>query len=102
MRLHLGGHLAWYDPQKRSWLELPLPDPTSLVELVRQLGLPEGEIAVVAVNGRAVSLEDALVSDGDRVELYPPLGGGSRARSWARKRKPHVAGRKQDSCSPLF
>ena len=76
MRLHLGGHLAWYDPQKRSWLELHLPEPTFLIELARQLGLPEGEIAVVAVNGRAARLEDARVSDGDRVELYPPLGGG--------------------------
>ena len=76
MRLHLGGHLAWYDPQKRSWLELHLPEPASLIELARQLGLPEGEIAVVAVNGRAARLEDARVSDGDCVELYPPLGGG--------------------------
>ena len=77
MRLHLGGHLSWYDPQKRSWLELHLSEPISLVELVRQLGLPEGEIAVVAVNRRAISLEEAIVSDGDRVELYPPLGGGT-------------------------
>ena len=77
MRLHLGGHLSWYDPQKRSWLELHLTEPIPLVELVRQLGLPEGEIAVVAVNRRAISLEEAIVSDGDRVELYPPLGGGS-------------------------
>ena len=77
MRLHLGGHLSWYDPQKRSWLELYLSEPIPLVELVRQLGLPEGEIAVVAVNRRAISLEEAIVSDGDRVELYPPLGGGT-------------------------
>jgi sulfur carrier protein ThiS len=77
MRLHLGGHLSWYDPQKRSWLELHLSEPIPLVELVRQLGLPEGEIAVVAVNRRAISLEEAIVSDGDRVELYPPLGGGT-------------------------
>ena len=77
MRLHLGGHLSWYDPQKRSWLELHLSEPISLVELVRQLGLPEGEIAVVAVNRHAISLEEAIVSDGDRVELYPPLGGGT-------------------------
>jgi sulfur carrier protein ThiS len=77
MRLHLGGHLSWYDPQKRSWLELHLPEPISLVELVRQLGLPKAEIAVVAVNRRAISLEAAIVSDGDRVELYPPLGGGT-------------------------
>ena len=77
MRLHLGGHLSWYDPQKRSWLELHLSEPIPLVELVRQLGLPEGEIAVVAVNRRAISLEEAIVSDGDRVELFPPLGGGT-------------------------
>ncbi len=77
MRLHLGGHLSWYDPQKRSWLELHLSEHVPLVELVRQLGLPEGEIAVVAVNSRAISLEEAIVSEGDRVELYPPLGGGS-------------------------
>jgi sulfur carrier protein ThiS len=39
--------------------------------------LPLGEVAVVAVNGLAIPLEEAIVSDGDRVELYPPLGGGS-------------------------
>jgi aldehyde:ferredoxin oxidoreductase len=27
VRLHLGGHLSWYDPQKRSWLELHLSEP---------------------------------------------------------------------------
>jgi sulfur carrier protein ThiS len=77
MRLHLGGHLSWYDPQKRSWLELSLSEPVALIELVCQLELPVGEIAISAVNGQVVSLEEARVSDGDRVELYPPIGGGS-------------------------
>ncbi len=76
MRLHLGGHLSWYDQQKRSWLELSLSEPVALIELVRQLELPVGEIAISAVNGQVVSLEEARVSDGDRVELYPPIGGG--------------------------
>ncbi len=76
MRLHLGGHLSWYDSQKRSWLELSLSEPVTLIELVRQLDLPLGEIAISAVNGQVVSLEEARVSDGDRVELYPPIGGG--------------------------
>ena len=76
MRLHLGGHLSWYDPQKRSWLELSLSEPTALIELVRQLKLPPEEIALIVVNGHAVSPEEARVSDGDRVELYPPIGGG--------------------------
>ncbi len=76
MQIHLGGHLSWYDPQKRNSLEVPLQGPTPLLELARQLGLPAGEIAIAVVNGQAVELEQARVSDGDHVELYPPVGGG--------------------------
>jgi sulfur carrier protein ThiS len=81
MRLHLGGHLSWYDSQRRSWLELHLSVPTALVELLRQLELPLAEIAITVVNGHAVPLEEARVSDDDRVELYPPIGGGERQSS---------------------
>jgi sulfur carrier protein ThiS len=77
MRLHLGGHLNWYDPQKRSWLMIQLAEPMLLVELLDRLQVPPGEVALTMVNGRLVSLEDVRVSDGDRVELYPPIGGGS-------------------------
>jgi len=76
MRLHLGGHLSWYDPQRRSWLELSLSEPTALIELVRQLKLPLEEIALTVVNGHAVLLDEVCVSGADRVELYPPIGGG--------------------------
>jgi sulfur carrier protein ThiS len=76
MRLHLGGHLNFYDPQKRTWLELDLPGPTPLANIVRQAGLPEGEIALFVINGQQASLEDAMVTNEDRVELYPPMGGG--------------------------
>jgi sulfur carrier protein ThiS len=76
MRVHLGGHLGWYEPQKRSWLDLPQPAPISLLDLARRLGLPEAEIAIAVVNGRAVELETASATDGDKVEFYPPLGGG--------------------------
>jgi sulfur carrier protein ThiS len=77
MRLHLGGHLNWYDLQKRSWLMIQLAEPMLLVELLDRLHVPPGEVALTVVNGRLVSLEDVRVSDGDRVELYPPIGGGS-------------------------
>ncbi len=77
MHLHLGGHLSWYDPQKRSQFEIQLTEPIQLIELVVQLGVPPAEIAIVAVNGAAVSLEETRVSDTDRVELFPPIGGGS-------------------------
>ncbi len=76
MQLHLGGHLSWYDPQKRNSFEVPLPQSVLLLDLARVLGLPAGEIAIVVVNGQAVELDQARVSDSDRVELYPPVGGG--------------------------
>ena len=77
MRLHLGGHLDWYDPQKRAWLDLRLDAPLLLTDLLQQLGIPAGEVAIVAVDRRAVPLEGTRVSDGNRVELYPPMGGGA-------------------------
>lgn len=78
MRVHLGGHLNWYDPGKRSWLEIDLPGAISLVELARRLDLPLEEIAFAVVNGEfALLSEDTVVAVGDRVELYPPIGGGN-------------------------
>jgi sulfur carrier protein ThiS len=77
MRLHLGGHLNWYDPQKRSWQTIPLAEPVMLIELLNQLQVPPGEVALTVVNGCLVSLDEATISDDDRVELYPPIGGGS-------------------------
>lgn len=76
MRLHLGGHLNWYEPQKRAWLELPLAAPASLVALLTQLGVPPAEVAIVTINGRLIPLETATVGDPDRVEVYPAIGGG--------------------------
>ncbi len=77
MRLHLGGHLAWYEPQKKAWLDLHLLEPTSLIALLQQHGIPPGEVAIAVVNGAAVLLEEVRVSDADQVELFPPVGGGS-------------------------
>jgi sulfur carrier protein ThiS len=78
MRLHLGGHLAWYDPQKRSEIQVRVPRATTLADLLRDLDIPVAEIAIAAVNGKAVDLLTARVSDADRVDLFPPIGGGSR------------------------
>ncbi len=76
MRVHLGGHLNWYDPQKRAWLELTQPEPLPLLHLAQQLGVPAAEIAVAVVNRRAVDLELSIASDGDTVEFFSAVGGG--------------------------
>lgn len=77
MQLHLGGHLSWYDLHKRSDVPVPLSNPTRLLALIESLGLPAGEVAIAVVNGSVVALAEALVSDSDRVQLYPPIGGGN-------------------------
>ncbi len=76
MRVHLGGHLSWYDPGKRAWLEFAEPGPIALLELVRRLGVPPAEIAVATVNRRAVDLETAVAGDEDTVEFFTAVGGG--------------------------
>ncbi len=76
MHVHLGGPLSWYDPQKRSWLELPQPEPVRLLDLAARLGLPRAEISIATLNGRSVDLDTAVAIDEDRVEFFSPLGGG--------------------------
>jgi hypothetical protein len=85
--VHLGGHLSWYNPDRRAWLKLDPPtipvrrweeQAGSLTPAVvaQHLGLPRGEIALVAVNGRIVGLDAALPALCERVEFYPAIGGG--------------------------
>ena len=76
MRLNLGSHLSWYVPGQVSRMEILLANPVHLLELLSRLKLPPAEVAVAAVNGRWVSLETAVVTDVDRVDLHPPVGGG--------------------------
>ena len=77
MEVHLGGHLGFYDREKRSRFRVHLDREMALVDLVRELGVPEAEIDLAAVNLSLVSLDDARVGDGDRLDLYPPMGGGA-------------------------
>lgn len=76
MQLHLGGTLAFYDAARRSRFDVHLEGETAVLDLIRELRIPEAEIALVAVDGEVVSLERAHVDDGSRLDLYPPMSGG--------------------------
>jgi sulfur-carrier protein len=43
--------------------------------LIQDLGLEAKGVKIIMVNGRAAPLEASL-KDGDRVGLFPPVGGG--------------------------
>lgn len=53
----------------------PLPDGATAAELIRRLGVPPEEVAILFVNGAHAEPERVL-ADGDRVGLFPAVGGG--------------------------
>ncbi len=44
-------------------------------DICLHLGIPTEKIKLAMVNGRSVSLDHGI-TDGDRVGLFPPVGGG--------------------------
>ncbi len=62
-----------YDPLRG--LSLPWQTGSSVANLLTRLGLAPGDVKIIMVNGRAGGLADPL-ADGDRVGLFPAVGGG--------------------------
>ena len=76
VEVYLGGHLNYYQPDKRAHLSVGLEKNIALIALLKQIGIPIAEVAFATLNGNLVELPLAQVSPGDRIELYPPMGGG--------------------------
>jgi len=77
MQLYLGGHLSWYDPQKRKRIDIHLSQPTRLFAVLENLGVPVAEIAIGTLNGESLfEFNEVIVTETDVLELFPPVGGG--------------------------
>ena len=76
MRVHFGGHLVYYQAERQPWAEIHIPGPLLLDQVIDQLRIPRGEIAISAVNGEAVDARTYLVTDSDEVQFFPPTNGG--------------------------
>ena len=76
VEVHLGGQLSWYDPEKRSRFTVRLDVSLRVADLIAELGIPAAEVAVAAINGERVDVNTAIVADADRLDLFPPIGGG--------------------------
>jgi sulfur carrier protein ThiS len=76
MRIFLGGHLSYYHPDKARWLETDLRGPVWLVDILNHAGIPLGEIYLVVLNGTLADLHETIVSEGDELKLFSPIGGG--------------------------
>jgi sulfur carrier protein ThiS len=76
MILRLGGHLSFYAPHKETELEVQVLGRIPLADLLERLHVPLDEVALAVINGEQVELSGASICDQDRVQLYPPIGGG--------------------------
>lgn len=54
---------------------LPIAPGETVNALVDRLGIPQEEVRIVFVNGVSAALDREL-ADGDRVGIFPPVGGG--------------------------
>jgi sulfur carrier protein ThiS len=76
MRIYLGGHLPYYHPDKKPWLEVDEDGPIQLSKVLEDAGIPRGEVHLVAINGSIVDLEDATVTAADQIKVFSAVGGG--------------------------
>jgi sulfur carrier protein ThiS len=76
MNLFLGGQFSLYFPGHPPSVDVAVNKPTMLREVLSGLGIPVADIHLVVVNGKLVEMEEVVVSDQDRVKIFPPVGGG--------------------------
>ena len=75
VQVHLHGFLHTYTASKKPEFELELPSGITLAELIHNLKIPDSEVWVISVNGHSVPAS-AVLSDNDRVSIFPPVTGG--------------------------
>ena len=67
----LGGNLRKEAGEGRQEFEVELTSGSQVEDLLTHLGLPDGRIKMIMVNGRGATL-DTPIADGNRVALFPP------------------------------
>ncbi|MFC1886008.1 MoaD/ThiS family protein [Thermodesulfobacteriota bacterium] len=73
IRLELPATLKRYRPASPD--RYPITPGTLVRDLMMQLNIPEYEVNLVFIDGMKGNL-DSMLSGGERVGFFPPLGGG--------------------------
>lgn len=56
-------------------LDIETEDGFSVLNVLEKLGIRKTDASIVLINGNSSGL-DTLLSDGDTLSLFPPVGGG--------------------------
>jgi sulfur carrier protein ThiS len=65
--------LSGYLPENNECFEIH--GDTTVEKLVRDLGIPDGLVKLIFINGKRQD-RTYILKEGDRVGLFPPVGGG--------------------------
>lgn len=55
--------------------DFDVPEGSTVRDVIRSIGIPAEQVTLIFINNRHSTLE-ALLSDGDVLALFPPIGGG--------------------------
>lgn len=77
LTVHLFGDLRRFLPRGQEALDLEIQDGATAALVLEQLGIHPGEVWLVRAN-RQIVAEDSPLRDGDDLEIFEPVGGGSR------------------------
>ena len=57
-------------------IELSVEKGISVREIIKKLGIPEDQVAIVFINGVGKDLDFKIDKDGTLISLFSPVGGG--------------------------
>ncbi|MFN8524850.1 MAG: MoaD/ThiS family protein [Chloroflexota bacterium] len=69
------GELAVHFGRTRTGVPIELAPGTTIAQMLRDLGVPEGEVWMIARNGSLAKVGETL-EPGDSVEMFAPVAGG--------------------------
>ena len=73
VQIHLFATLSKYTPPASD--HYPLASGMTAGELANHLNLPANQIKLIFING-CKQLPDTVLREGDRIGIFPPVGGG--------------------------
>ena len=56
--------------------DVTLEEDAALADLLQSLAIPRGEVHLVMIDGRIAHDSGRCLTDGSRIGLFPPVGGG--------------------------
>ncbi len=76
LTIRLFGDLRRYLPRGQETIDLDLPEGATPSTVLERIGIHPGEVWLVRANKQIIA-EDTPLSDGDDLEIFEPVGGGS-------------------------